>query len=55
MPAQRNYIETKPVDRAKFNRQNLVGLGKTMSIKKVHVDILGNQYITEKETFSFEC
>jgi CRISPR-associated endonuclease Csn1 len=55
MPAQRNYIETKPVDRAKFNRQNLVGLGKTTSIKKVHVDILGNQYITEKEIFSFEC
>ena len=55
MPTQRNYIETKPVDRAKFNRQNLVGLGKTTSIKKVHVDILGNQYITEKEIFSFEC
>ena len=34
MPTQRNYIETKPVDRAKFNRQNLVGLGKTTSIKK---------------------
>ncbi len=53
--SDRNYIETKPVDRANFNKQNQVGLSKTTSIKKVYVDILGNQCIIEKETFSFEC
>ena len=40
MPKQRNYIETKPIDKAKFEKQNLVGLGKTKFIKKYRYDIL---------------
>ena len=35
MPNARNYIETKPVDRAKFDKRNLIGLGKTKKIRKI--------------------
>ncbi len=55
MPKVRNYIETKPIDKAKFEKQNLVGLGKTKSIKKYRTDILGNQYLCTKEDFSRYC
>lgn len=54
-PKQRNYIETKPIDRAKYEKQNLVGLGKTQRIIKYRMDILGNYYPCEKEKFSRYC
>lgn len=57
MPQSRNYIETKPLDRAKFKgkNQNLIGLSATSSIKKIRTDILGNRYVCEKEKFTLEC
>lgn len=51
MPQQRNYIETKPVDAPEFQKRNLVGLGKTKSIRKIRVDILGKRYYAGKEKF----
>lgn len=55
MPKVRNYIETKPIDKAKFEKQKLVGLSKTKMIKKYRMDILGNYYSCEKEAFSKNC
>lgn len=57
MPNDRNYIETKPVEKAKFTdkKQNLVGLSKTRKIEKIRVDILGNRYQCTKEGFNIEC
>lgn len=55
MPKVRNYIETKPIDRAKYEKQKLVGLGKTMKILKYRMDILGNYYPCERENFSKYC
>ena len=52
MPKQRNYIETKPVDAAKFEKQHLVGLSKTTNIRKISTDILGNRYYVDKMKFS---
>ena len=52
-PAKRNYIETKPVDAPKFEKRHIIGLAKTTSIKKVRLDILGNQYYFTQEKFSF--
>lgn len=52
MPKKRNYIETKPIDKAKFEKQNLVGLGKTKFIKKYRYDILGNKYSCSEEKFT---
>ncbi len=50
-PKQRNYIETKPVDAPNFEKRNVIGLAKTTSIKKVRLDILGNQYYSTSEKF----
>ena len=55
MPKKRNYIETKPIDRAKFEKQNPIGLGKTQKILKYRMDVLGNYYPCEKEKFSSYC
>ncbi len=57
MPKQRNYIETKPIDAPQFEKQprHLVGLGKTTSIKKIRLDILGNRYYCTQEKFQTEC
>jgi CRISPR-associated endonuclease Csn1 len=52
MPKKRNYIETKPIDVAKFPKQNLVGLSKTTGIRKISTDILGNRYYVDKMKFS---
>ncbi|HAL02660.1 MAG TPA: type II CRISPR RNA-guided endonuclease Cas9 [Lachnospiraceae bacterium] len=52
MPQVRNYIETKPIDAPKFDKQHLMGLGKTNIIKKIGVDILGNRYYIEKMKFN---
>ena len=54
MPKQKNYIETKSIDAPKFKnkKQNLVGLAKSKSIKKIRVDILGKRYYASKEKFS---
>lgn len=50
-----NYIETKPIDAPKFidtkDGRKQVGLGKTKSLRKIRVDILGNRYYSEKEKF----
>ena len=55
MPKKRNCIETKPINKAKYEKRGLVGLGKTKSIKKYRQDILGNYYPCEKEEFSKYC
>lgn len=55
MPKKRNYIETKPIDKAKFEKQNLVGLGKTKFIKKYRYDILGNKHSCSEEKFTSFC
>lgn len=55
MPKQRNYIETKPIGKAKFDKRNLVGLSKTKMIRKYRMDILGNMYRCNDEAFSKEC
>lgn len=52
MPNQKNYIETKPINKSKFEKQNLVGLGKTSKIVKVNTDVLGNRHYTTKEKFN---
>ncbi len=52
MPKVRNYIETKPVEAAKFKKQNLIGLSKTKSIRKVVTDILGNRYYVNNMKFT---
>ena len=57
MPKVKNYIETKPINKDKFEgkNQNLIGLSKTKSIKKYRMDILGNYYLCDKEMFSEYC
>ncbi|MDF1618742.1 type II CRISPR RNA-guided endonuclease Cas9, partial [Petrocella sp. FN5] len=52
MPRKRNYIETKPVAAANFDKQNFVGLSKTKKIVKINTDVLGNKHYTTKENFS---
>lgn len=52
MPKSKNYIESKPVDSSKFEKQNLVGLAKTKAVIKVRTDILGNKYYCKEEKFS---
>jgi len=51
MPQARNYIETKPIDAPKFEKQNLVGLSKTTSVRKLYMDILGNWHYCRGEKF----
>ena len=55
MPKNKNYIETKPIDKPKFEKQNQIGLSKTKLIRKIKQDILGNMYICEKEEFTKYC
>ncbi len=55
MPKDRNYIETKPLNKANFEKRSLVGLGKTKLIKKYRMDILGNCYLCNQEIFSIHC
>ena len=52
MPNVRNYIETKPLDAAKFEKRNLVGLSNTMAVRKIVTDILGNMFYVDKMKFS---
>ena len=52
MPKVRNYIETKPATAPKFEKQNLVGLSKTTSVRKITTDILGNRFYVDKMKFS---
>lgn len=56
MPKNSNYIETKPISAGKWKgkKQNFVGLAKTKYIKKIRSDILGNQYVCNKEKFIME-
>ena len=49
MPAQVNYIETKPIDAPKFSKQHMIGLSKTTRIRKIRTDMLGNEYYCDKE------
>lgn len=55
MPKVRNYIETKPVDRSKFEKRHPVGLGNTKHIRKYRMDILGNWFACNREPFSKYC
>lgn len=54
-PKNKNYIETKPIDRPKFEKQNLIGLGNTTRIRKYRLDILGNRYACDEEKFTRIC
>ena len=53
---QRNYIETKPIDRDKHENskdgRKIIGLSKTKLVKKVRIDILGNKYSCSEEKFT---
>lgn len=55
--ADKNYIETKPINRPKYENtdQNRVGLAKTKMVVKYRMDILGNYYICKKEKFTRYC
>ena len=57
MPKNRNYIEKRPINRAKneLEKHNKVGLAKTKLIRKYRMDILGNYYPCDKEEFSKYC
>ena len=55
MPKARNYIETKPINKAKNESRKPIGLRKTSKIRKIRTDILGNYYPCEKEEFSKYC
>lgn len=56
---QRNYIETKPIDRDKHENskdgRKIIGLSKTKLVKKVRIDILGNKYSCSEEKFTNFC
>lgn len=51
MPKVRNYIETKPVDAANFEKRNLVGLSKTKRIRKIVTNILGDRFYVDQMKF----
>jgi len=51
-PQSRNYIETKPKDAPKFEKQNQFGLAQTNHIRKIVTDILGNQYYVDQMRFN---
>ena len=55
MPKKKNYIETKPINKAKFDKQKFSGLSKTKFIRKYRMDILGNWYLVETEKFTKYC
>lgn len=55
MPKKKNYIETKPISKPKFEKQNQVGLSKTKMIRKYRMDILGNFYLCNDEKFTNYC
>lgn len=55
MPKNRNYIETKPIEKAKAEKRVPVGLAKTTHVAKIRLDILGEQYYCTKEEFSRYC
>lgn len=54
-----NRIETKPLDRKKYveksDGRKQIRLKKTKKVVKYRMDILGNLYLCEKETFSIYC
>ena len=51
MPNKKNYIETKPINAAKYEKQNLIGLTAATNICKIYTDILGNETRIHKENF----
>ena len=54
MPQNANYIETKPIECANYEKRHPVGLKKAISIKKIRTDILGNRYYAQKEKFTLD-
>lgn len=48
----KDYIETKPIEKNKFDKQNLIGLSKSTKIKKIRLNILGDMFYVKDETFS---
>lgn len=51
MPKQKNYIETKPIVAAAYEKRIPIGLTKAKNIGKIYTDILGNEKIVYKERF----
>ena len=57
--SEKNYIDTKPIEREKFvekkDGRKKVGLAKTKRIRKYRLDILGNRYACDEEKFTRIC
>ena len=53
-PKDRGYIETYPINKAKFDKQNQIGVSKSAFINKINLDELGNQYKSVGEKFSLK-
>ena len=51
MPKVKNYIETKPISAARYDKQNLIGLTNAKDICKICTDVLGNETKIHKEKF----
>lgn len=54
MPKVKGYVETKPIEKSKFEKQKLTGVNKSTKIEKLNLDDLGNQYKSVGEKFSLE-
>lgn len=54
LPNKKGYIETKPLEKPKFEKQNLKGVNKSLFIEKINLDDLGNQYKSVGEKFSLK-
>lgn len=51
MPKVKNYIETKPINAASYEKRNPIGLSNATDICKIYTDILGNETRIHKENF----
>jgi len=51
----KNYVETKPVDKNKFEKQHIFGLTKATKIEKLNTDIMGDYHLCTKGKFTFKC
>lgn len=51
MPKVKNYIETKPISAALYEKRNPIGLTNATNICKICTDVLGNETKIYKEKF----
>lgn len=51
MPKVKNYIETKPISAALYEKRNPIGLTNATNICKIYTDVLGNETKIYKEKF----